>query len=229
MGQYYQVVNVDKRECVNPSVFHRGASKLLEWACFQWDTMSGVMNLMAGRWKNDRIYFVGDYADDSNPKEPCHLALVAAMRELGTDYLFGWANDHCTPIVLPDFDGDSYVDDDNIPHPVCEERLDTSDRGWNYVVNHDLKVFVRLPREWKTPTATFTYEPPFIIRHSSPVAPLPLLLAMGNGRGGGDYGGFGDEHVGSWCDSSASLEVCRELSGKAKEYQELCPGFDVGD
>lgn len=39
------------------------------------------------------------------------------------------------------------------------------------------------------------------------IHPLPLLTALGNGRGGGDFrGGIGEEDIGSWCGDFISIE-----------------------
>ena len=57
------------------------------------------------------------------------------------------------------------------------------------------------------------------------INPLPLLITMGNGRGGGDYGNYENEHlVGSWCDSIASVEITKEPKDELG-YEEYHPDF----
>ena len=80
MGQYYKVVNLDKKEWLHPHKFNDGM-KLLEFGCSADGTMTGLAILLAegngrgggdlysenpiiGSWSRDRIAIVGDYADD---------------------------------------------------------------------------------------------------------------------------------------------------------------------
>jgi hypothetical protein len=77
MGQYYLIVNLDKREYLHPHRFGEGL-KSREWL---WSGMvpralsvllidgdgrggGDVNNDLCGRWAGDRIVIGGDYADD---------------------------------------------------------------------------------------------------------------------------------------------------------------------
>ncbi len=79
MGQYYRIVNLDKREYIKPHDFAEGA-KLLEFGCDGGSTMTALAILLAdgngrgggdlksddpiiGSWAGDRIVIAGDYAD----------------------------------------------------------------------------------------------------------------------------------------------------------------------
>lgn len=81
MGQYYYVVNIDKREYLHPHKFGEGL-KLSEFAFSRGGTMTGLALLLAdgngrgggdiragdpggliGSWAGDRIVIAGDYAD----------------------------------------------------------------------------------------------------------------------------------------------------------------------
>ena len=79
MGQYYKIVNMDKKEWINPHEFGNGV-KLLEFGCSGMGVMLGLAILLAdgnnrgsgdlrsdnpiiGSWSGDRITIVGDYAD----------------------------------------------------------------------------------------------------------------------------------------------------------------------
>ena len=59
------------------------------------------------------------------------------------------------------------------------------------------------------------------------VAPLPLLLAMGNGRGGGDYHDAFEGYmlVGSWCGSSQYISVTSQPLADTEDYEEFAPDF----
>jgi hypothetical protein len=85
MGQYYKIVNLDKKEYLHPHAFGDGL-KLLEFGMSSRGTMTGLTILLAdgnnrgggdlrvdesnpicrdfvGRWAGDRIVIAGDYAD----------------------------------------------------------------------------------------------------------------------------------------------------------------------
>lgn len=84
MGQYYTVVNMDKKEKLDPTRFNDGL-KLAEFGCSGGGTMAALAVLLAnsngrgggdfngshprasevvGRWAGDRIVIAGDYADN---------------------------------------------------------------------------------------------------------------------------------------------------------------------
>lgn len=57
------------------------------------------------------------------------------------------------------------------------------------------------------------------------ISPLLLLIAMGNGRGGGDYYNYENEKlVGTWCDSISSVEITIEPKDELG-YEEVHPDF----
>jgi len=59
-----------------------------------------------------------------------------------------------------------------------------------FILNHDKKVFIDMRKYCeKCPETDW----------GATIHPLPLLTAVGNGRGGGDYGGELEEDVGCWC------------------------------
>ena len=72
-----------------------------------------------------------------------------------------------------------------------KEALPISD-DWNpssgYLVNHDKRCFIDLDVARHT----------CLDGYGRSISPLPLLCAIGNGRGGGDYDGMNLELVGSW-------------------------------
>jgi hypothetical protein len=63
MGQYFKLVNLDKKEFVSPYDIG-GVAKLWEWMANE--NECGVITLLlSGRWAGDRVVLVGDY-DKSN-------------------------------------------------------------------------------------------------------------------------------------------------------------------
>ena len=59
-----------------------------------------------------------------------------------------------------------------------------------YLINHDKKLFVSLLKA-KKESQSFPED-------TNPISPIPLLTALGNGRGSGDYEGVNMELVGTW-------------------------------
>lgn len=86
MGQYYKVVNLTKKEYLNPHDFDDGA-KLMEFGQSSGGTMASLAILLAnsngrgggdadcddmewvGRWAGDEIIIAGDYAEKGDKKE----------------------------------------------------------------------------------------------------------------------------------------------------------------
>ena len=193
MGQYYTVANMDKKEvlCVNGE--HIGG-KLLEIAETESDSLA-ILNQIAGPWKGDTVFLVGDYANLSNSNVPYFRALRTWTDKLHlVDDLYAYAKENFKPV-----DGD------------------TEDHGFRFIYNHDRKEYIDIlhcPNCCDGPEWGEGF-----------IAPLPLLIAMGNGRGGGDYYNYGnDKLVGSWCDSIASLEITTEPKDELG-YEEVHPDF----
>jgi hypothetical protein len=86
VGQYYLVVNIDKKEYLHPHKFKDGL-KLLEFGSSGSGTMCGLAILLAdgngrgggdlisedpiiGSWAGDRIVIAGDYADEGKFLSP---------------------------------------------------------------------------------------------------------------------------------------------------------------
>lgn len=72
MGQYYVVVNIDKKEYMSSE----GGVKLMEWSYNRNSLVLNLMRKLANEWKNDRVFVIGDYAlskdridKDKNPIE----------------------------------------------------------------------------------------------------------------------------------------------------------------
>jgi len=99
MGQYYYVVNLDKKQYLHPHRMGDGL-KLMEFGSSADGTMMGLAVLLAdgngrgggdlrsdhpiiGSWAGDRIVIAGDYADDGNHVDPemITVELIAKARE----------------------------------------------------------------------------------------------------------------------------------------------------
>lgn len=206
MGQYYIVVNVDKKMYVEPMDLGNGV-KLMEWSYGKTATVLALMNLLANEWNGDRVYVVGDYAEADRPEEPCYKAIKSLEDEFG---LLNGDNGTVYRYALTNFTNVSAL-------------VDQEDHGLRYIYNHGTKQFIdiaKCPIEWTW------YSEEDNKAFVTKAAPISLLLAIGNGRGGGDFrkGNNGYEYVGSWCDSVRSIEVTADrIDGL--DYEEFAPNF----
>ena len=72
-----------------------------------------------------------------------------------------------------------------------EELRDNEIPKQKWVLNHSKKIAVKIPD---------------LNEETWEIHPLPLLTALGNGRGGGDYHGINMDLVGSWATDIISIE-----------------------
>lgn len=221
MGQYYVIVNVDKRLQFLPFDYDNGL-KLMEWAYDRNPMVLALMNLMAEDWKHDRVYVIGDYADLSNPNETWYDEYVALLTEFGTDSMYNWAKEHCKR-VMPDRllrTYPLYHEEEFAAH--ADVVGCTEDRGYRYIYNHATRQVIdmkKCPIEWTWDSGE--------LKGVTKIAPLPLLLTMGNDRGGGDFhaGHSGYEHVGTWCSTVRDIEITQTPLESAANYEEFRPNF----
>lgn len=206
MGQYYIAVNVDKKEFIHPHQYDNGL-KLMEWSYIGNKFSTALLNLIAHRWKGDRVYVVGDYADLSDEHEVWYEELKKLTEELD----------------LHDGDYKNYPDSYSLyKYALHFKHLPASKVGHKklpgrYIYNTADKVYIDLQ-----------HVPVF---HTEPdgwkwqVCPWSLLLAMGNGRGSGDYRGVRESAVGLWVGDSQYLEVTCKPRPDHDQYIEYKPGF----
>ena len=96
MGQYYLVVNISKKQFLDPHKCGEGL-KLMEFACGAQGTLAALAILLAdgnnrgggdlhsdneiiGSWAGDRIVIAGDYADEGRFTDDPDQTLYAAVR-----------------------------------------------------------------------------------------------------------------------------------------------------
>ena len=210
MGQYYYVANMDKQEYLYPHKLDNGF-KLME---FSWQgnwVVNAMMNFMKDRWAGDTVLVVGDYADYNYDPEAPGIKTLNRMYEQfeipGKTFIDDGGSEY--EEYLFHYIGENFTE--------ISEEADTSEPGATYLINHALKEYVDLS---ELPITEMYNDVDFR------VAPLTLLLALGNGRGGGDYweGYPGSEFVGSWADTVQSVEISCEIDPPAG-YEEFVPYF----
>lgn len=215
MGQYYVIVNIDKKEFLDPSEYGCGA-KLTEFSHLERETghatniLEALHTLIKGRWQKDRVYVVGDYADieDENVKDVWYetmKGLYQEIKRLGEkqgEYektLFDYAINDCKSLKgIPGTKADRFL-----CNAITREYVDLRSED------------VKICRTLKDGAVHTVYHP------------LPLLLAMGNGQGGGDYYGKNDKYVGSWVPFTKGIFFSDSVPDSS--YTELCPCFEPDD
>ena len=121
MGIYYMIINVDKKEAISPHDFKYGA-KMAEW-CYHYDKpVLALHNLLADRWKGDRVYVFADDLGDVDDEYSDELNY--ARKVFGVRNVTSSANKQCKRLQ-PD-------------------EVDTEDHGLRYIYNHELKTFIDL-------------------------------------------------------------------------------------
>lgn len=205
MGQYYKIVNVDKEEMLYPFKFNCGL-KLMKWAYANNPMVLALYNLLATSWKGDRVYVIGDYADFSVPSECWYKPLKALFYEKGIEDLYTYAAEYFLDV---------------------SEYTDRENNCYQYIYNHALKVYIDLN---KCPIEDAKSFGKYSFVTFTRISPLPLLLAMGNGRGGGDFANCmnGFKYVGTWCNTVQSIEISKSIL-PVNGYTEFNPDFSEQD
>lgn len=208
MGQYYKVVNIDKKEYM----YSEAGIKLMEWSYNRNTLVLNLMKKLANEWKGDRVFVVGDYAlssdridSDNNEKDYDYDLLEKIEKELD---IYN-REDGGYPITLYYFADKNYQE-------IKLEKIENEE--YKYIYNHKRKEFINLehcPLAW-------LYKDKNNFKQVK-VSPLSLLLALGNGMGGGDYGGNNENLVGKYINEVQDLEVTKEPLNL--DYTEFRPEF----
>lgn len=214
MGQYYLIVNVDKKEYIHPHNFGNGM-KLMEWSWNGNRVIKALSNLMMGDWKGDRVYVVGDYADlaEYNPYDENWLPTLRVLTE---------------ELGIHDGNHAEYPDERSL-FAVAESKftkLSPDETEWKetdarYIYNPKTMQYIDIENSPKTVIEFYDGESATYC-----ASPLSLILAMGNNRGGGDYRNKTNEHlVGLWVPYSQHLVVTNEKAGNHDDFHEFKPDF----
>lgn len=159
-----------------------------------------LMNLVAGRWKGDRVYVVGDYTDLENTSVNWYEACEEISNEVGVDAIYSYVTANFKDI---------------------SSEVDAEFHNWKRIYNHYTKQYIDLSKD---PIEWVWWDEEIKEAVVSSIAPLGLLLAMGNGRGGGDYHGRNADLVGSWCNFTKYIEISNDECIPIG-YVEFTPNF----
>ena len=195
MGQYFRVVFLTKEgeiRCWMCPAHYGNGGKLMEHAYLGNNLVKTVEHLLSpeGEFHMSRIVWAGDYAEP----EPTHKYGTALQADEDPNY-----DSDCEKVNLY-----YLISDSPIFYRSQYKNHHHHDSDWyRYIVNHSKKMYVD---KWNTDKRnahsenTLEYEP-----HPLP-HPLPLLVAEGNGVGGGDYYGIDSHLCGTWARDVISVE-----------------------
>lgn len=228
MEQYYKYINIDKRIIVSANC----GSELCEHS---WlgnnEVVIPIEQLVKTKWQGDRVIQLGDYADG--------MAASAASTALKKEHLkfiekikkeIGMTNDQRS------YWGDVAEEGEKFKEYTLEELFDSYDLKlgqkcscdqFRYLYNTKRKEYVD----------SFKILPSYVEEYKSEINFLKLdayslLIAIGNGLGGGDYCGPDENLVGLWATTSDSIIISEkspkeyaEENSEVENYTELVPFF----
>lgn len=228
MGQYYIYINIDKRIAVNA---YYGAELCEHSWLGNNEVVIPIEQLVKTKWQGDRVIQLGDYADG--------MAASAASTALRKEHLkfiekikkeIGMTNDQRL------YWGDVAEKGEKFKEYTLEELFDSYDLKlgqkcscdqFRYLYNTKRKEYVD----------SFKILPSYVGEYKSEINfvkldAYSLLIAIGNGLGGGDYFGPDENLVGLWASSSDSIIISEkspkeyaEENSEVENYTEFVPFF----
>lgn len=242
MGQYYKYINLDKKIIIYPQC----DSKLTEHSWLENNDVLAVKQLLKTLWKGDRVIHLGDYAEDRTEKTELDRQhnefLCSIKKELNIkDSLYEnetfkeyFAEEYFRKMGLNYHAEDventnkwtGYKWTEHIFIPRNEHGEECNASQFRYLYNTARKEWVDTFKIATSYVEVYQgYEVVF-----SKLDVYSLLIAMGNGEGGGDYSGLDEDKVGLWATTTESI-IISEKSPKEIDiddidtYSELTPMF----
>lgn len=214
MGQYFKIINVDKKEQIKPNDFDN-LRKLMEFSYEGNEFVTALYQLLETSWKGDRVYVTGDYDDEIN--------IYGKDKSYYDTYLQ----------LEKEFEAESlYHLSDNWKRLQKKDIKNTSkDKDYIRIYNKETKEYINLktlPIEWIFEGCVDKETGKFYKPHAVSITPLTLLITFGNGAGGSFYSN--DEYkmslVGSWCKYTKGIVVSKDIIPEYEDtFTELKPDF----
>lgn len=236
MGQYYKYINIDKRIIVSANC----GSELCEHS---WlgnnEVVIPIEQLVKTEWQGDRVIQLGDYAERmaaSTKLKEKHLKFIESIKkEIGTKSLYYGDvaeegekfKEYTLEELFDSYDLKLEHDSEGMPIPFNEKGQKCSCDQFRYLYNTKRKEYVD----------SFKILPSYVDIYKSEILftkldAYSLLIAIGNGLGGGDYFGPDENLVGLWASSSDSIIISEkspkeyaEENSEVENYTELVPFF----
>lgn len=217
MGQYYNVINVDKQQYFSPVSFKLGM-KLKEFAYNRLKLENTLVYLLAHEWKGDRVYVVGDYTPTLK-----EFSETEKLNEIH-DYDKTWYNTikKVTEEVALDNLTNLYDIATNQYKDYVECTLEENKVSFNDIVKPNFKVVYNPIKNEYLDLDSASEDTEFNFSQ------LILLLTVNNNNGGGDFGNTNQLNlVGSWVDDVQSLQVFQSLEDFKEQVKENVKLFDT--
>jgi hypothetical protein len=222
--------------------------KLAEFSYVMSNTSLRLLHLLATRWKGDRVYIIGDYADlseeDSDHEAPVRKAVLDALSKAVSGGELTVVSNAPTapnrPLSISWFDAlkDAYegvmesesfwtAAEDGLGYTRLKKQKVNRSHNYRYILNEatlEYLDFEHCPVEWV-----------YVDEEGNPrtnsFAPLNLLLTIGCGRGSGDYYSYrhSGNLVGAWVTTSRHIRVYEQEPKCLFAYTEFRPDFTECD
>lgn len=233
MGQHYKYMNIDKRIIVYAKYGH-------ELCVHSWLGNNSVVipieQLVKTEWQGDRVIQLGEYADGmaaSTELREEHLKFIKKIKkELGMtndqDLYLYWGYKADEGKKFKEYTLKELFDlyDLKLEHDNEKGQKCSCDQ-FRYLYNTKRKEYVD----------SFKMLPSYVGEYNSEIYfvkldAYSLLIAIGNGEGGGDYCGPDENLVGLWASTSDSIIISEkspkeyaEENSEVENYTELVPLF----
>ena len=222
MGEYYDWVNVGKKEYICPSDFNLG-NKLYETAFAGNHLLGALYSLLSSEWKGDSIIFLGDETNitekETNPVLRSLSLERQAWREPGVDADYVIDNYTCISGLFKASEKEvrdeiAYIIDNDFEYNIYGIKRENpydglfirESRFFRYTINHSKKEFFDI----ENTRLTYTNEEGVL---TTRINPLPLLMAF--------PGSPSDRCTGLWIGDQIEVSDTAPPSGyddKSEEY-----------
>lgn len=213
MGQYYRILNLDKKEYLSSYDYDCGA-KMMESAYIATNLktngyMAALSYLIDNQWKGDRVIMIGDYATldwAENTPTQIDAQFLASLKD---EFPF-----------IQEKDEDGYLINliDCDEHGFIKSNMKSKKKVKRYLCNNATKQYIDL----NDLPIDYTYKDDDGTTKYGHIYPLPILISIGNGLGLGDYSSNNDDLAGTWANTSDSIFFG---TSKPKDFEEFKPDF----
>lgn len=237
MGQYYKYFNLDKKVCLSPS----GGLKLTEHSWMGNNEVLALLQLVKTEWKNDRIIQLGDYADSEEHYSKMLQEILKVPSNLYESNLYDSKE-------YKEMSFEEYYDKNKLRYISKNVEMGNSSTDYKWTKHifkplgtdgeqlplSDFRYLYNAARkEW---VDSFKIPPSHVWNDTENKAisfekldAYSLLVAIGNGLGGGDYKGPDDDMIGLWATTSNSIVISslgpKEVLDDVSKYTEITPMF----